>query len=159
MNVVFVRIDSLQAGYGELASELARLETNYAEAQKNHEGRVGSFRNEVQTLQNQAQQGLLTPKKMQSEQERLARKEQQIQQQLEIALNAIQQDQIVLQNQFGVRVKEILEEMMDENGYDYILNEGGGSGVLLGNDKHDITPAVLEKLNASSAVMVKDSVQ
>lgn len=159
LSVVFVRIDSLQAGYGELAAELARLETNYAEAQKNHDARVRAFSGEVQQLQNQAQQGLLTPKKMQSEQERLGRKEQQIQQQLQLALNSIQEDQVALQNQFGVRVKEILEEMMAENDYDYILNEGGGSGVLLGNDRFDITPLVLAKLNASGAVMNKDSVQ
>ena len=157
--VVFVRIDSLQAGYTELATELARLEGNYETAQANHEKRVRAFTGEVQKLQNQAQQGLLTPNKMQAEQERLGRKEQEIQQQLQIAVNAIQQDQAVLQNQFGVRVKEILEEMMVENDYDYILNEGGGSGVLLGNDKFDITPAVLEKLNASGSVMNADTLQ
>lgn len=157
--IVFVRIDSLQAGYDELAGELARLQANLDAAQKNHDQRVRSFGQEVQKLQNQAQQGLLTPNKMQSEQERLARKEQQIQQQLQIALAAIQQDQDQLQQQFGDRVKEILETMMEENGYDYILNEGGGGGVLLGNDAYDITPAVLEKLNASGSVMSADSLQ
>lgn len=157
--VVFVRIDSLQAGYSELATELGRLEGNYEAAQANHDKRVRAFQGEVQKLQNQAQQGLLTPNKMQSEQQRLGRKEQEIQQQLQIALNAIQEDQLRLQNQFGERVKEILEEMMDENGYDYILNEGGGSGVLLGNDAYDITGKVLDKLNASDPVMDADSIQ
>ena len=84
-NIVFVRIDSLQAGYEELATELTRLEGNYEKAQANHDQRVRAFGAEVQKLQNQAQQGLLTPKKMQSEQERLGRKEQEIQQQLQIA--------------------------------------------------------------------------
>lgn len=158
-NIVFVRIDSLQAGYEELATELTRLEGNYEKAQANHDQRVRAFGAEVQKLQNQAQQGLLTPKKMQSEQDRLGRKEQEIQQQLQIALGAIQQDQTVLQQQFGERVKQILEEMMEENGYDYILNEGGGGGVLLANDTYDITPAVLAKLNASGSVMQADSLQ
>lgn len=158
-NVVFVRIDSLQSGYEELAKELTRLQGNFATAQANHDKRVRAFSAEVQKLQNQAQQGLLTPNKMQSEQERLARKEQEIQQQSQIAGNAIQQEQAVLQQQFGERVNEILEEMMEENGYDYILNEGGGGGVLLANDRFDITADVLAKLNASSSVMEKDSVQ
>jgi Skp family chaperone for outer membrane proteins len=158
-NIVFVRLDSLQTGYTELAIELARLEGNFLKAQENHQGRVSTFSKEVQRLQNQAQQGLLTPNKMQSEQERLGRREQEIAQQRDLALNSIQQDQTVLQNQFSVRVKDILDEMMVEEGYDYILNEGGGGGVLLGNDKYDITDKVLVKLNASAAVMVKDSIQ
>lgn len=158
-NIVFVRVDSLQTGYTELATELQRLEGNFRKAQENHQKRMSSFSQEVQRLQNQAQQGLLTPNKMQSEQQRLGRKEQEIAQQRDLALAAIQEDQVSLTNQFSVRVKEILEGMMEENGYDYILNEGGGGGVLLGNPAHDITDEVLAKLNASGAVMPQDSVQ
>lgn len=157
--IVFVRIDSLQVGYDELATELKRLEGNYETAQANHDKRVRAFQGEVQKLQNQAQQGLLTPNKMQSEQQRLGRKEQEIQQQLQIALNSIQEDQLRLQSQFTERVEEILEEMMAENDYDYILNEGLSGGVLLGNDAFDITEKVLAKLNASGPVMEGDSIQ
>ncbi len=158
-NIVFVRVDSLQTGYTELAAELKRLEENFLKAQENHQKRMSSFGQEVQRLQNQAQQGLLTPNKMQSEQQRLGRKEQEIAQQRDLALASIQEDQLSLTNQFSERVREILEAMMEENGYDYILNEGGGGGVLLGNSAHDITDEVLVKLNASGAVMAKDSVQ
>lgn len=157
--IVFVRVDSLQTGYTELATELARLEENFMKAQENHQQRMNSFSQEVQRLQNQAQQGLLTPNKMQSEQQRLGRKEQEIAQQRDLALASIQEDQMRLNNQFSVRVKAILEEMMDENDYDYILNEGGASGVILGNDRYDITDKVLAKLNASASVMEQDSVQ
>lgn len=157
--VVFVRVDSLQTGYTELAAELERLEGNFMVAQDNHQKRMASFAQEVQRLQNQAQQGLLTPNKMQSEQQRLGRKEQEIAQQRDLALASIQEDQLRLNNQFSERVKEILDQMMAENDYDYILNEGGSGGVLLGNDRFDITDQVLAKLNASGAVMAQDSVQ
>jgi len=120
---------------------------------------MASFSQEVQRLQNQAQQGLLTPNKMQSEQQRLGRKEQEIAQQRDLALASIQEDQQRLNGQFSERVRKILEEMMAENNYDYILNEGGNGGVILGNDRHDITDQVLAKLNASGTVMEQDSVQ
>ncbi|MEM6768998.1 MAG: OmpH family outer membrane protein [Bacteroidota bacterium] len=158
-NIVFVRVDSLQTGYTELAGELQRLEENFMKAQENHQSRMASFAKEVQRLQNQAQQGLLTPNKMQSEQQRLARKEQEIAQQRDLALASIQEDQLQLNAQFSERVKAILEDLMAENGYDYILNEGGTGGVLLGADKLDITDQVLAKLNASGTVMEQDSVQ
>jgi len=159
-SIVFVRLDSLQTGYTELATELERLEGNFLKAQENHQGRVSSLQNEVQRLQNKVQQGLMTPNQIQSEQQRIGRKEQEIMQQRDIALASIQEDQVKLQTQFGERVKEILEDVQEEKGYDYILNEGGGSAVLVANDAYDITDVVLERLNASDSVtMEKDSVQ
>ncbi|SER35816.1 periplasmic chaperone for outer membrane proteins Skp [Neolewinella agarilytica] len=159
-SIVFVRLDSLQTGYTELATELTRLEANFLKAQENHQGRVSSLQKEVQRLQNKVQQGLMTPNQIQSEQQRIGRKEQEIMQQRDIALASIQDDQVKLQAQFGERVKEILEDIQEEKGYDYILNEGGGSAVLVANDSYDITDVVLERLNASASVtMEKDSVQ
>ena len=149
LNLVFIRLDSLQNGYTALAAELDRLETNLGEAQKNLEKKAKSLENEVRKFQNQAQQGLLTPNKIQSEQQRLGRKEQEIMQQRDIALGSIQEDQMRLQAEFGEKVKNILEELRDENGYDMIFNEGGGSGLIMGADALDITPLVLERLNAS----------
>lgn len=157
--IVFVRVDSLQTGYTELAEELARLEENFRKAQENHQERMESFAREVQRLQNQAQQGLLTPNKMQSEQQRLGRKEQEIAQQRDLALASIQENQLQLNSRFSERVKMILEELMAENNYDYILNEGGTGGVILGNDRYDITDEVLTRLNATETVMAQDSAQ
>jgi Skp family chaperone for outer membrane proteins len=159
-SIVYVRLDSLQVGYNDLATELARLEGNVQKAQDNIQGEMASLQREVQQLQNQAQQGLLTPNKIQSEQQRIGQKEQRIMQQREVAMASIQEDQMRLQQQFGERLKAILETMKEENGYDFILNEGGGGGLLMANDAFDITDDVLVRLNAEeSAVMGKDSLQ
>jgi len=159
LSIVYIRLDSLQAGYTELATEMKRLEGNVQKAQENIQKEVAALEQEARALQNQMQQGLLAPNKIQSEQQRLGRREQQIMQQRDIALGSIQEDQLRLQAQFGERVKEILEALREENGYDFILNEGGGSAVLIANDAYDITPLVLERLNAAaSPVMEQDSV-
>ena len=149
LSIVFIQTDSLQTGYTVVADELARLEENFTQAQANHQKRVEELQREVGRLQNQVQQGLLAPNKIQSEQQRIGRKEQEIMQQRDIALGSIQEDQIALQQQFSERLKVVLEELRDENGYDYILNQGPGSGVLITNDAYDITPLVLERLNAA----------
>jgi len=48
--------------------------------------------------------------------------------------------------------------MQEENGYDFILNEGGGGGLLMANDAFDITEDVLKRLNAEEVpVMAQDS--
>ncbi|MEM1357423.1 MAG: OmpH family outer membrane protein [Bacteroidota bacterium] len=160
LKVVYIRLDSLQSGYTELATELGRLEDNAAKAQENIQKQVAALEQEVRRLQNQMQQGLLAPNKVQSEQQRIARKEQQIMQQRDLALGSIQEDQLRLNAEFGERVKDILETLREEKGYDFILNEGGGSGLLMANDAYDITNLVLERLNADDASgMDQDSVQ
>ena len=155
LNIVFVKVDSLQAGYTVVADELDRLEENFTQAEQNHNKRVTEFQAEVQKLQNQVQQGLLAPNKIQTEQQRMARKEQEIMQQRDVALASIQEDQLRIQQAFSERVKEVLEQLQSENHYDFILNQGQNSAVLITNDEYDITPLVLDRLN----VAAQDSVQ
>ena len=154
LNIVFVKVDSLQVGYTAVASELERLADNFLKAQENHANRVQALETEVKGLQNQMQQGLLAPNKVQAEQQRIARKEQEIMQQRDLALGSIQEDQLRIQQNFSERVKAVLEELQDENGYDFILNQGQNSAVLITNDTYDITDLVLDRLNAES-----DSIQ
>ncbi|TXF91524.1 OmpH family outer membrane protein [Neolewinella aurantiaca] len=157
--IVFVRLDSLQAGYTDLATELERLQENVQAADDNIQKQMASLQSEMQRIQNKIQRGEMTPKMIQNEQQRLGGKEQEIMQQRDLALASIQEDQMRLQQQFGERVKEILEELQEEKGYDYILNEGGGGGVLVARDSYDITAEVLTRLNATDGGMAKDSIQ
>lgn len=153
MHIVHIKSDSLQTGYTALAVELARLEENINKAQENLTKEGNALQREVQTLQNKAQQGLLSPNQIQSEQQRIARKEQDILQRREVAMGSIQQEQMELQNRFAEKVREILTKLKEEKGYDYILNQGPGTAVLIADDAHDITSLVLERLNAAEAVL------
>lgn len=157
--IVFVRLDSLQNGYTELAGELERLQGNAIAADENIQKEMGKLQNEMKRIQNKIQRGEMTPKMIQNEQQRLGAKEQKIVQQRDMAMASIQEDQMRLQQQFGERVKNILEEIQEEKGYDYILNEGGGGGVLVARDSYDITDEVLARLNAMEASITKDSIQ
>lgn len=157
--IVFVRLDSLQNGYTDLATELERLQGNALAADENIQKEMAKLQNEMTRIQNKIQRGEMTPKMIQNEQQRLGAKEQNIMQQRDIAMASIQEDQIRLQQQFGEKVKNILEELQEEKGYDYILNEGGGGGVLVARDTYDITAEVLKRLNAIEEGMKKDSIQ
>ncbi|NJC26173.1 OmpH family outer membrane protein [Neolewinella antarctica] len=151
LNIVYIRVDSLETGYTELATELTRLQTNATAAQDNIQQKIAMLQKEVSSLQNKMQQGLMTPNKIQTEQQRIGRKEQEIMQQRDLALGSIQDDQLRLQEAFGVKVKDILTALQEEKGYDFIFNEGGGSGLLMASSAHDVTDLVLERLNALSA--------
>lgn len=148
--------DSLQTGYVALAKELERLEENFNMAQDNLGKEGAALQREVTGLQNRAQQGLLSPKQIQDEQQRIGRKEQELRQKQEIAMGSIQQEQLVLQEKFATQVRSILEDLKAENGYDYVLNQSAGSGVLIADPKHDITALVLERLNALGEGAMQD---
>ncbi|NJO87178.1 MAG: OmpH family outer membrane protein [Lewinella sp.] len=110
-SIVFIQSDSLQTGYTVLAQELARLEENFTKAQENLSREGNALQREANALQNKAQQGLLSPNQIQAEQQKLARKEQEVMQRRDIALGSIQQEQQALQERFVSEVKEILEEI------------------------------------------------
>ncbi len=146
--IVYVNVDSLQSGYTIVADELKRLEANYAEAEANINKRVQALQQEVQGLQARVQRGELPPVRVQEEQQRIGRKEQEIVQQRDLAMQSIQQDQMRIQQTFSDRVKDILDDIQAEEQYDYILNRSMGSPVLIARDEFDITKVVLERLNA-----------
>ena len=52
-----------------------------------------------------------------------------------------------LQLELEQKLQEILDGLQAERNYDYILNYGPGTGVLMVNDSLDITNIVLERLN------------
>ena len=63
--------------------------------------------------------------------------------------------ELQLLDELEKKVKDILKEIQAEKGYAYILNYGPGTGVLMVDDKLDITALALERLNAVQAAEAK----
>ncbi len=49
------------------------------------------------------------------------------------------------------RVFKAIQDVATEEGYDYVLDKSGEILMMYANEKHDLTPKVLQKLNATSA--------
>lgn len=159
LKLAHIQSDSLQTGYTALAKELAKLEENFNKAQDNIGKEANALQKEASSLQTKMQQGLLSPNQIQAEQQRLGRKEQEIMQRRDVAMGSIQEEQMQLQAAFTAKVKEVLDAIREEKGYDYILNLSSGTGVLAANPGLDITPLVLERLNALDSQLDTTAVQ
>lgn len=146
-NIVFVRADTILARYTVFADKLAALESKLAEAEAEHQERVQGLQREISRVQNRMQQGLLAPNKIAEEQERIARREQEILTRRDQIVRELQAAQIELNNELQENVDKALKAIQDERNYDYILNYGPGTGVLMANDALDITEDVLKRLN------------
>lgn len=146
-NIVFIRLDSLTNQYTSLNEKTKALEARAIEADKGQNERVAAFQRDVQNYQRRANSGQMSPKDMGNEQERLAGREQGLMQEAERLRQELQLEQMKLSAEFEENLMKVLEEIQNEFNYDYILSYGNGTGVLMVNDRNDITPEVAKRLN------------
>jgi outer membrane protein len=146
-NIVFIRVDSLTSQYASLSEKTKALEARAMDADKGQNERVAAFQRDVQNYQRRANSGQMSPKDMGNEQERLAGREQALMQEADRLRQELQLEQMKLSAEFEENLMNVLEEIQGEFNYDYILSYGNGSGVLMVNDKNDITAEVAKRLN------------
>jgi len=146
-NIVFIRLDSITVQYAELKTKLDALEEKAAIAEKAQNDRVAVFQKDVANLQRRAQSGQMAPKQIGQEQERLAGREQTLMQDAQRVRQELEVEQYQLMGEYEENLKKVLEEVQAEFGYDYILSYGAGTGVLMVDDKNDITEEVAKRVN------------
>jgi outer membrane protein len=144
-STVFIRVDSLTAQYTSLSEKTGALEARAMEADKSQNERITAFQRDVQNFQQRAPN--MAPKNAGIEQERLAGREQALMQQAEQLRQELQLEQMRLSAEFEENLMKILDEIQAEKNYDYIMSYGNGTGILIANDRHDITAEVVKRLN------------
>jgi outer membrane protein len=90
----------------------------------------------------------LAPSQIQAEEQRLGQKQQSLAAEQERMSKILLEKKQKIQEQLEKDIKVQLTSLRKEKGYDYILNYGPGTGVLMVNDSLDITKTVLQRLNA-----------
>lgn len=146
--IVYVNGDSLLNKFTAFQDELKALETRSKGMESTLAGRGRSLQQELIAAEQKAQSGQWAPAQIQKEQQRLMQKQQNLVAQQESMSKQLLDERQKLQENLEKRVKELLTAIRKEKGYDFILNYGPGTGVLMVNDSLDITKVVLEKLNA-----------
>lgn len=146
--VVYVNGDSLLKKYTAFQDELTALEARSKGMENTLASRGRALQQEFISAEQKAQSGQMAPAQIQKEQQRLMQKQQNLVAQQESMSKQLLDERQKLQENLEKRVKELLTAIRKEKGYDYILNYGPGTGVLMVNDSLDITKVVLEKLNA-----------
>lgn len=153
--IVFVRIDTLLEKYSLYQEKIKVLEQKSKDAEAALQGRGRALEREFLQAQQKVQQGLLTPNQVQQEEQRLVQKQQGLVAEQEKVGKQLLDERQKLLDELEKKVKDILKEIQAEKGYAYILNYGPGTGVLMVDDKLDITALALERLNAVQAAEAK----
>lgn len=147
LSIVYLNADTLVEKYASFRLQKEALDKRQVEAGQRLNQRGAALENEFRAVQQKIQQGLLAPSQIADEEQRLGKKQQELmaeQEKLSKELVAeTQRIQLELENE----LRQSLDKMRELRGYDYILQYGQGSSVLLASDSLDITTEVLEILN------------
>ena len=145
--IVFVNSDTLLQKYEYINQKQEELYKKEQEADAQLKTRGRALEREFIAAQDKIQKGLLAPNQIAAEEQRLGQKQQALAAEQERINRELLAEGQKLQEELSKTIKALLTDIRAEKGYDFILNYGPGTGVLMVNDSLDITPMVLERLN------------
>jgi len=150
-SIVFINADTLLMNFDEFSEQEEALAAKEIDIDSKLKSRARALEQEFAAAQQKIQQGLLTPNQIQQEEQRLMGKQQRLVQDQERMTQELMAETQVLNNQLEERLRGVLKDVREANGYDFILSYGPGTGVLMVNDSLDVTMKVLERLEETKA--------
>lgn len=145
-DIVFVNSDTLLNKYEYFKDMADRLEKKGKAAQADLQSKGQAFQREVAEYQKAAP--TMAADQRQATEQRLARKQQELQSYQQNAGAQVQQEQATEQGKLYEKVAEFLKTYAKEKGYKMVMTyQKGNSGILYGDASLDITADVVKKLN------------
>ncbi|MVZ65529.1 OmpH family outer membrane protein [Sphingobacterium sp. DK4209] len=145
--IVYVNSDSLSEQYQYFKDIRAKLEAKVKKAQSDLQAKGQAYQREVAEYQQKA--GTMSATDRQATEERLMRRQQEIQRLDQNASQSIAQDESTEFNKVYTTVTDYLKKHAEEKGYKFVLTYSKTNpAVLYADPASDITKAVIESLNS-----------
>ncbi|NII81565.1 OmpH family outer membrane protein [Pedobacter riviphilus] len=145
--IVYVNSDSLLTKYEYFKDLKVKFEGKTKNAQADMQAKGQAFQREVAQYQQSAQ--TLSADQRKSTEERLARKQQELQTYQQNAGGALQNEQAAENEKLYDKVAEYLKGYAKEKGYKMVLTYSkGNSAILFADESLDVTSEVIKGLNA-----------
>ena len=149
MPVAYLNVDSLLANYTFAQEASERLMSKQEDARVKMNTKLRTFQNEVADFQRKLENNaFLSRERAEQEQQRLAKKEQELQE-LEAKLTQdIMLENQKLNQQLGDSLNTFLQEFNADGRFHIILSNTAKDNVLMASQQYDITDAVISGMNA-----------
>ncbi len=154
--VVYINADTLLSRYDYFRREMEKLEAREKEVSTDLNQRNRALEQEYRGIQQKIQEGLLAPNQIAKEEQRLALAQQKLLAERERLSQELLAETDKLNKELRSRLDSLLRRLQQENGYDFVLQYGQGSNVLMVNDSLDITGLVLSELNREESSTTTD---
>jgi outer membrane protein len=142
-------MDSLLLNYNVYKQMSEELLQEEEKSRVNLNQKASALQKEVEDFQNKVQHNaFLTQERALSEQERLIKKQKDLQ---ELGMK-LEQELLVKQQKMTERLNVVIDSVINvynqEAGHDFIFSNTGKDNILFGNQQYNITSKILEILNA-----------
>lgn len=151
LRIVYVNADSVLDNFTQFRIEKDALDKKQLEVDNKLNSRGRALENEVALIQQKIQGGLLTPKEIQEQEQRLGARQQSLVAERDKLAKEIVDEGTAVNDRLQKALMTVLEAIKKEKGYHYIFSYVKGGQILLGNPADDITGEVLKRLNAGGS--------
>lgn len=148
LRLVYVNADSILENFTQFRKEKDALDRKQLDIDNKLGTRGRALENEVASVQQKIQGGLLTPKEIQEQEQRLGARQQSLVAERDKLAKEIMEEGNAINDRLQKELMSTLEQIKKERGYQYILSYIKGGQILIGNPADDITGEVLRRLNA-----------
>lgn len=156
LNIAYIDVDSLLLSYDyskELNEQLLRKREN---SQANYNQKARQLESELSEFQRKYENNaFLSQERLQSEQQRLIQKQQDLQALDQRLSNELAEEMQKMNDCLRDSIYSYLGVYNKEAGYDLIFSNSGNDNIMIGNAAYNITAEILEGLNARYASMTK----
>jgi outer membrane protein len=147
-SVYYINIDTLNENLAFLSERQEVLEKKEIDADVALKQKGAELEKEIMEYQKQVQGGFLTPKQMQSVEQRLTRKQQAIVSERDSIASMLLQESQEINRNLADKLKKHIEEFSKTKECNLVLGYTEGANILYANKNMDITRQILDKMNA-----------
>ncbi|MBO4764864.1 MAG: OmpH family outer membrane protein [Bacteroidales bacterium] len=147
-DIVYIQIDSLLINYDMYNDLMSAFQSKYQASQEELQKKSRALENDAKAFENQINKGLLTRSAAEEQQQRLLRRQENLQNEANNKQLELEEEQYVLNNQVYDAIKTYLEKYNQEHEFALILTSSAATNVVMeGNKGLDITNEVVRGLN------------
>jgi outer membrane protein len=147
-SVYYINIDTLNENLAFLSERQEELEKKEIDADVSLKQKGAELEKEIMEYQKQVQGGFLTPKQMQSIEQRLSRKQQAIVSERDSIASLLLKESQEINKSLSDKLKKHIEEFSQTKECNLVLGYTEGANILYANKNMDITRQILDKMNA-----------
>lgn len=159
LRIVYVNADSVLENFTQFRKEKDALDKKQLDIDTKLGTKGRALENEVATIQQRIQSGLLTPKEIQDQEQRLGARQQALLAERDKLAKEIVDEGTAINDRLQKVLIAALEDIKKEKGYHYVFSYVRGGQILLGNPADDITGEVLAILNKTVTGSPADTIK
>ena len=147
LKIAYVNSDSVLNNFKDFKTQAEAMSAREQEAEANLQKKGAALEKEIIAYQQRAQKGTMTGKEMEAQEKYLAGKQETLLAERDQLARAIMEDKMKINDELQKTVIDILEDIKEEEGYDFILSYIDGGPILVADEKYAITDRVIKALN------------